>query len=125
MDKKELVIVSKLPANRRYEYFIKKVVDYEEVWGLFDNGWVTTEDDAGRSLIPFWPKKEFAQLCAIDEWSKCIAKSIELDEFIDNWLPGMEKDGVIASIFWNNYDSAVLEINTILRDLELELEKYE
>ena len=125
MNKKELISVSKLPANKRYEYFIKKVADYEEVWGLFEDGWVTTQDDMGRSLIPFWPKKEFAELCAINEWSKCIAKSIDLDEFINNWLTGMKEDGVLPSIFWNNDDSAVLEICVLQKDLELELQKYE
>ena len=113
-----------IPAEKRYEYFIKKVVDYEEVWGLYDEGWATTEDGKNRILIPLWPKKEFAEACAIDEWESYSATSIELEEFINDWLPGMKKDCNLASIFWNNIDSAVVEIDVIKRDIENELEKY-
>ncbi|WP_420491137.1 DUF2750 domain-containing protein [Neobacillus drentensis] len=37
---------------------MKKVVDYEEVWGLYDDGWATAQDDDGNMLIPFFPKKD-------------------------------------------------------------------
>ena len=62
LNNKEIEVVSKLPALKRYEYFIKKVADFEEVWGLFDVGWAISEDDNGNSLMPFWSKKEFANL---------------------------------------------------------------
>ena len=120
----EYNFLMKSDARNRYEYFIKKVTDFEEVWGLYDIGWVTTTDSYGRTLIPFWPKKEFAEGCALQEWQSCVAISIELDEFINEWLPGMRVDGILPSIFWNNDDSAVVEVNVILSDLEEELENY-
>ena len=64
INEKEFYSVLNLPANKRYEYFIKKVVDWGEVWGLYEDGWAMTEDDNGNLLIPFWPKKEFAQYCS-------------------------------------------------------------
>lgn len=124
MNNKELEAVMKLPANKRYEYFIKKVVDFEEVWGLYNDGWAMTQDNTGEMLIPFWPSKEFAELCSIDEWSDFAPESIELEEFINDWLPGIQDDGYKVSVFWNNDDSAVLEVDTLLKDLEKELEKY-
>lgn len=124
MNQKEFEAVIKLPANIRYEYFIKKVVDYEEVWGLYDDGWAMTEDDHGTMLIPFWPKRDFAEYCAFEEWSNYKVQSISLDEFINDWLPGIKEDQHKPSIFWNRYDSAVLEINVLLNDLVQELEKY-
>ncbi|MFD2328955.1 DUF2750 domain-containing protein [Cohnella sp. GCM10020058] len=66
---KEFEAIIKLSANIRYEYFIKKVTDSEEVWGLYDDGWAMSSDDNGRLLIPFWPKKEFAEYCAYEDWS--------------------------------------------------------
>ena len=124
MNEKEFNAVIKLPANIRYEYFVKKVVDWEEVWGLFDDGWAMTEDDNGRLMMPFWPKKEFAAYCAFEDWSNYKPQNISLDEFISNWLPGMKEDGYNPSIFWNRVDSAVLEIDTLILDLEEELKKY-
>ena len=124
MDVKEYEFLMKSDARKRYEYFIKKATDFEEVWGLYNNGWVTTTDSDGRALIPFWPKKEFAEACALHEWQMYVATPIELSEFINSWLPGMRMDGTIMSIFWNNIDSVVVDVDVILNDLERELENY-
>ncbi|AOH55144.1 hypothetical protein ABE28_012365 [Peribacillus muralis] len=124
MNNKEVELVKKLPAPKRYEYFIKKVADFEEVWGLFNGGWAISKDDVGNYLMPFWPKKEFANLCALGDWENYQAEPIELDEFIQGWLPGLKEDGIRPSIFWNNADSAVLEIDLLILDLEEELKKY-
>lgn len=51
MNQKELDSIIKQPPNIRYEYFIKKVADYEEVWGLYDDGWATAQDDDGNMLF--------------------------------------------------------------------------
>ncbi|GGJ94756.1 hypothetical protein GCM10007063_16610 [Lentibacillus kapialis] len=124
MKNEEIKAVSNLPAPKRYEYFIKKVADFEEVWGLFEDGWAISEDENGSPLFPFWPKKEFANLCAIHEWNGYRPKKIDLEEFIEEWLPGMDADGIRPSIFWNNTDSAVLETHTLKLDLEEELNNY-
>lgn len=124
MNQKEIEAVLKLPANKRYEYFIKKVVDSEEVWVLYFDGWATTSDNLGNVLLPFWPKKEFAQYCAIESWGSYAPEKIELEEFMSEWLIGMKNDGNKPSIFWNNKDSAVVEIDVLLNDLNKELENY-
>lgn len=125
MNYKEIEIVSKLPASKRYEYFIKKIVDFGEVWGLYDeNGWVMSEDEDGNFLIPFWPKKEFAELYAIDEWKNCKPEPIELGEFMQEFLPLMKEDGFKPSIFFNNENAIVVDIDTFITHLETELEKY-
>ena len=98
MNQKELDSLIKQPSNIRYEYFIKKVADYEEVWGLYDNGWATAQDDFGNMLIPFFPRKEFAEYCAVNEWNNFKAVPIDLNEFIENWLVGMRKDRVLSLI---------------------------
>jgi hypothetical protein len=36
----------------------------------------------------------------------------------------MKEDGIKPSIFWNSNDLAVLEIDTLILDLEEELKKY-
>lgn len=121
---KEFQAVIKLPANIRYEYFIKKVVDEETVWGLYNDGWAVTEDEDGTLLLPFWPKKAFAQHCAIEEWAEYSCESMDLDELMEEFLPRLLEDGYKPSIFFNNVDSAVLEVETLIRDLETELENY-
>lgn len=124
MNTKEFDAVIKLPAQKRYEYFIKKVADYEELWGLYDNGWAITEDDQGNKMIPFWPKKEYADFCAKDEWKGYDSESIDLYEFINDWLPNMKLEKIKPSIFLNDKGSIVLEIENLINDLEYELENY-
>jgi hypothetical protein len=124
MNQKEFESVIKQPSNIRYEYFIKKVVDFEEVWGLYHDGWSTAQNDDGNMLIPFFPKKEFAKYCAVNEWENFKGQPIDLYEFIDEWLVGMRDDGVRPSIFPTNQDSIMVEIDVLLNDLNNELEKY-
>jgi hypothetical protein len=124
MNPKELEAVLKQPANIRYEYFIKKVVDSEIVWGLYEDGWAVTEDDNGSKLFPFWPKREFAEHCAVDDWITYSSESMDLYEFMDEFLPKLKEDGYKPSICYNNDDSAVLKIDTLIEDLKAELGKY-
>ena len=124
MNPKEFESMINQPANIRYEYFIKKVADSETVWGLYEDGWAVTEDDNGNKLLPIWPKKEFAEHCAIDDWQEYSGESMDLYEFMDELLPQLKEDGIKPSVFFNNDDSAVLEVKTLIRDLKAELEKY-
>ncbi|OCA85768.1 hypothetical protein A8F94_12915 [Bacillus sp. FJAT-27225] len=124
MHKKEIETVFSLPAQERYKYFIKKIADYEEVWGLNDGGWAVSEDDNGIKLLPFWPKREFAELSNIEDWSGYKPKKIDLDDFMFKWIPGMKRDGLKVSVFWNNIDSIVISPDRLLEDIEEELENY-
>jgi hypothetical protein len=124
MNTKEFEALLQKPANIRYEYFIKIVVDFEEVWGLYNEGWATAQDDDGNMLIPFFPKKEFAESLAKNKWEDFEASAIDLYEFIDEWLVGMKEDGVKPSIFPTEDNATLVEIDVLLRDIKTELEKY-
>lgn len=124
MNMNEFEAVINKPPNIRYEYFIKKVVDFEEVWGLYNDGWATALDEGGNQLIPFFPKKEFAESCAKNEWEGYKPEVIDLTEFINDWLSGMSNDGIKPSIFPNDDNTVVLNIDELLSDLENELENY-
>ncbi|OAS14700.1 DUF2750 domain-containing protein [Paenibacillus oryzisoli] len=124
MNLKEFESVLNQPANIRYEYFVKKVVDSETVWGLYEDGWAVTKDDNGNVLFPIWPKREFAEHCANNDWENYLGESMDLYEFIDDLLPRLKVDGLKPSIFFNNDDSAVLDVDILIRDLKAELEKY-
>lgn len=124
VNKKEFEAVLKQAPNIRYEYFIKKVADSEEVWGLYDEGWATADDGEGNVCLPFFPKKEFAQHNAVGEWANYQPKSIDVYEFFEQWLVGMKRDKIKASIFPNGINSSLVEIDVLLRDLKKELAKY-
>ena len=65
--KKEFENVLKMNGPERYNYFIQKVADWEEVWGLkAEDGWAMVGDPNSNECIPFWPHPEYAQVCAMD-----------------------------------------------------------
>lgn len=124
MSNPEFEALRKATANDRYEYFVKHVADYEEVWGLFDEGWAMTKSDEGDLLFPVWPTREFANHCAVEEWSAYKAEEIDLESFLEQWLPGLEQDGHMVSVFWNLDDAVVVRPRTLCEHLTQELEKY-
>ena len=60
MNQSQFEVVIKYPAEKRYDHFIGKVGDQEEVWGLRnDEGFVSMADDTGLTGIPFWPHPDY------------------------------------------------------------------
>lgn len=126
MHQKKIENLFKMSGKDRYQYFIRKVADFETVWGLFADGWAMTADDEGKKAIPFWPEKELSSMCATEEWENYIPKKIELDPFLSKWIPGMEKDGVLLAIFPTPEKKGVLTPpKELLSSLKEELEQYE
>ena len=99
MKPQEFENILKLGPNERYEYFIKKVADWQEVWGLWDEGWALYGDEQKKEWLPFWPHSRYAEVCATDDWEKYKPKMITLDDWLNKWLPGIEKDRAQIAIF--------------------------
>ena len=71
----EIVAVLQLDGPARYEYWIKKVADQQEIWSLWQQGgWALAGDDAGRILAPVWPHAKYASLCATGLWKGYVPK---------------------------------------------------
>ncbi|MCQ4087528.1 DUF2750 domain-containing protein [Saccharibacillus sp. JS10] len=118
MNLKEFNAIVSSPATLRYEYFVKKTADVEILWGLYADGWAMTHGPDGASLLPLWPKSEFAEHCAIDEWSGYTSRPLDLHAFMDKILPKLQEDGVKTAIFYNNSDSAIVEASKLMEDLK-------
>jgi hypothetical protein len=99
MDHKKLVSILQLDAAARYAYFVRKVADTQAIWGLEQSAWASAANDEGSMPFPFWPEKEFADLCATGSWEGYAARAIDLRDFLGKWLHGMTRDGVKPVIF--------------------------
>ena len=96
MNNSRIKNIVNLSAAERYGYFIRKVSDFEEVWGLKDKeGWALMGNNE-QVLFPVWSEKEFAELC---KWDNYQPNSIPLDDFIEKLLPKLEKDNVMLAVF--------------------------
>ena len=92
--------------KNRHLKFIETVTESELVYGLKSkNGLATSnstqlEEDNGNpiEMICFWAEKARAKSCAQDQWIKYKVTEIPLAEFIENWCVGMERDGLLTGI---------------------------
>lgn len=124
-NEKKIINILSLSSEERYEYFIRKTVDFEQIWGLYNNGWATSEFNGGH-VIPFWPEETFAELCATNEWAHYHPKAISLNDFIERWITGMQTDGHGALIFPTPHGQGVsVPLSKLKIDLLQEKEQYE
>ncbi len=99
INEKEFQAVLALPDTRRYEYFVKRVADREEVWSLWNDGWLLAGDDQGNEIVPVWPHPTFAEACALEEWADSQPRAVEISAWLERWLPGMARDGRLVAVF--------------------------
>jgi hypothetical protein len=123
----EFAAVSRLSGRERYGHFIKRVADWEEVWGLRDEeGWAAVGDDEGRSCFPVWPHPRYAEALATGEWATYRAAAIPLGAWLEDWLPGMDEDGVHFAVFPTPaLQGVVVSCAELRAHLEHELALYE
>ena len=124
---KEFETASALPFEERYEYFVKRVADWEQVWSLRSaSGWSLAGAEDGREVIPVWPHEQFAAACSEGAWKGDEPTPIPLDDWLEKWLPGMERDGRLVAVFPTPANSgAVVEPQRLRNDLRVDLEQYQ
>ncbi len=123
---KQVESVLALQGPARYDHFIKQAAGQEEVWGLYKDGWALAATDEGEDVFPVWPDEEYAALSARAEWDGYEPTSIPLDDFMEELLPALKRDGVLPGVFYTPSDKGVTpQIEQLLADLSRELGKYE
>jgi hypothetical protein len=125
--KTEIAAVLQLDAPKRYSYWVKKTADQQVVWSLWQqDGWALAGDDQGHELVPVWPHEKFAGLCSRDVWAGYLPKPVDLDIWIERWIPGMERDSRLVAVFPTPEDRGVIvEPAKVADDLREELANYE
>jgi len=123
---KELSAVTPLTDPDRYSYLIKEVAGAESLWSLGDaSGWVLMSDDQGRELVPIWPHERYAEACATGIWADAVPRRIELLKWMEDWLPGLVRDGRQVAAFPTPENKGVVVSSSRMRnDLEEELLNY-
>jgi len=96
---KEIQAILRLDGPARFNHFVKRVVDFEEAWGLWKDGWALMKNDEGTLIFPLWPAREYAELNRIGDWAEYEPKGISLAELLDNLLPSFTERGVLPGVF--------------------------
>lgn len=122
---KQMDAVLALPGIKRFEHFIKVIADWQEVWGLYQDGWALAAAEDGTTVFPLWPAKEYAQICAANEWSGYEPRAISLRDFTEVLLPKLELDGVLPGVFFTPTSKGVTpSVDDLKSALEAELRNY-
>jgi hypothetical protein len=122
---KQMEAVLALSGNKRFEHFIKVIADWQEVWGLYQDGWALAAADDGTTVFPLWPAKEYAQICAANEWNGYEPRSISLSDFTEMLLPKLKLDGVLPGVFFTPTSKGVTpSVDDLKSALEAELQNY-
>jgi len=126
INQQQIESVLSLPAAERYGHFVRRVADWEEVWGLkTGQGWVTVAGSNGVKCLPFWPHPEYATLSATSEWGGAVPERIELSKFM-SWLLQIEEDGYSVAVFpTRSGKGVVVEPKQLRAHLAAECEQYE
>ena len=100
LDEKQYAAAVNKDDSQRFEYFLRKVANFEKIWSLSDNeGWVELSDEDGQVCLPIWPHPDFAAAWATDEWKNCRPQAIQLDIWMERWTEGLIKDDTMLAIF--------------------------
>ena len=89
-------------CEERYEYFLDAVGEEREIWILINSEQhflkLHSDEDGGYEYLPVWPTQEFAEAYATSD-SDLKPKSIPLPQFLNRWLPGLNKDSIEVGVF--------------------------
>ena len=92
--------VEKLNDDERYNHFVNKVAEHEQLWILTDeHGCMMLTSDDDEDCIPVWPHADYAKAWAVDDWAQCKPEAISLKVWQSRWVSGMEEDELLVAVF--------------------------
>lgn len=102
--------------------FALKVVGQGQVWGLkgAEDDWAICEFNNGEfDAMLLWSEEKGARACANGEWKGYQPAAIELQAYMDAWLPAMKEDGIHVNInFGPKSRGSVIEAAQLLAALQ-------
>jgi hypothetical protein len=91
-------------SSAQYHAFIKELLENKKVWILKDEqGFLSSTNLSGETAIPFWSLKSRAEkvITTVPAYSKFQPHEINLEDFLNKWLTGLEKDGLHVGVNWS------------------------
>ena len=106
--------------------FIVEAMDHGCVYGLEGpDGWALcpSEKYDDSDVMPLWSELALAQVHSREEWTDYNPVPIDLEEFLDDWLPGMHDDELLVGVNWDeSLEGEEIEPMDLLEEFEQEME---
>ncbi len=122
----ELEAVLRLAPADRYEHFLKRVVDFDQVWMIEDDAGLVTFNHGDDEVLPVWPARRYAEHAmeqALRDWTGARYLSRPVREWLGVTLkPLSEEAGLAVAVFADAHGEGFsVSIPDIVADLEDEL----
>ncbi len=126
MNDKQFEAVLALDSLKRYDHFISKVADWEQLWSVKSAaGWLVPVAPENFEYFPLWPHPEYAQKITDENFAGHETVEITLEELLVHWLPLFEEDNVKIAVFPNrDWTFWCIEPNDLKDELLNEMAKY-
>ena len=108
--------------------FYQDVAKTNKVWSIRDESGIPAPLGVnGKRSMPFWSSKSRIEkiIATIDDYKNFDIFEIDLDDFKNKWLVGLDKDGLLVGVNWSGkratgYDVEPLQV---LQNIEFQLSK--
>jgi len=129
VSKQELEAVTALSPEKRYNYFVKRICDWEQVWTLYEDDYIVLNEAKNDKLyILLFPFKDFAEHYATNtrEMKGVSYKSFELCEFLETIVKKLQMNKVNHALIFPVADGYGLNVSMedMVKDIQTELENY-
>jgi len=116
-----------LTSEERYDHFLVKVADWEQLWSLYSKeGWLERTTPEGVKYISVWPHPDYAKEIAKEYYPEHIEKEISLKKFMNEWLPKLENDNIKIGVFPSQDGTNwLISPKELLEDIKSECKLYE
>jgi hypothetical protein len=84
--------------------FASEALAADAVWAIRDaDGFPTSTNASGETAMPFWSSENRARriIEGVDAYRGFEPVRLELEAFLERWLPGLERDGLVVGLNWS------------------------
>ena len=125
ISQKQIEAIIKLSAIDRYYHSIKQFAGWNELYSIYDNGWVLLDDSSGNKFFPIWPSEEYTRIYIEQNKKNYSPRLIDLSYFLEIMLNDLEEENISLGVFIDPDNSGiVVSIKNFKNDLLNELSKY-
>ncbi len=95
----EYAAVPSMNDAQLLEYFLYRVFETEEIWGLKETAlhWLTHEANA-QIVQPLWPYKRYADEAAVAQWEDFVPAAVSLEYFMEQTIQKLAMDDILIEI---------------------------
>lgn len=95
---RETTALADMSEAQLLEYFLTRVFETEEIWGLDDGcEWIVIERD-GQTVMPVWPYMQFASEAVTGDRSNCKPSAESLEDFVYSTIDTLIEDDILLEV---------------------------